>query len=183
MQRRDGSIRPLALALLWPYHLGLRTKLALQRAHSSEPAFNALGSSWYIGAWPSEAKLVPAVRLGACALVLGSPPLPVRGAPIASCPQLTHPHTPHTRICRPAAPHPTPARCPTPPSTHPPTHPSHAGAPCRAGSHAPIHPPTHLMQVHPAVLDVTCELPLLMAPPAYLCLPVWDTHGEMQGWD
>ncbi|GAB4820623.1 hypothetical protein N2152v2_007669 [Parachlorella kessleri] len=31
--------------------------------------------------------------------------------------------------------------------------------------------------VKPAVLDVTCELPLQVIPPAYLCLPVWDTHG------
>lgn len=27
-----------------------------------------------------------------------------------------------------------------------------------------------------AVLDVTCELPLQVQPPAYLSLPVWDTH-------
>ena len=31
--------------------------------------------------------------------------------------------------------------------------------------------------VHPAVLDVTCELPLQLVPPAYLNLAVWDTHG------
>lgn len=31
--------------------------------------------------------------------------------------------------------------------------------------------------VHPAVLDVTCELPLQLAPPAYLNLAVWDTHA------
>ena len=27
--------------------------------------------------------------------------------------------------------------------------------------------------VHPAVLDVTCELPLQLTPPAYKALPVW----------
>lgn len=35
--------------------------------------------------------------------------------------------------------------------------------------------------VHPAVLDVTCELPLQLDPPAYLALPVWDTHGGSEG--
>lgn len=32
--------------------------------------------------------------------------------------------------------------------------------------------------VQPAVLDVTCELPLQVVPPAYLPLPTWDTHCE-----
>lgn len=27
-----------------------------------------------------------------------------------------------------------------------------------------------------SVLDVTCELPLQVQPPAYLSIPVWDTH-------
>lgn len=27
-----------------------------------------------------------------------------------------------------------------------------------------------------AVLDLTCELPLQVATPAYLALPTWDTH-------
>lgn len=31
--------------------------------------------------------------------------------------------------------------------------------------------------MHPAVLDVTCELPLQLTPPAYLNLAVWDTHA------
>lgn len=33
--------------------------------------------------------------------------------------------------------------------------------------------------VHPAVLDVTCELPLQVTPPAYKLVPVWDTHSEL----
>lgn len=33
------------------------------------------------------------------------------------------------------------------------------------------------LQVQPAVLDVTCELPLQLVPPAYLNLSVWDTHA------
>jgi hypothetical protein len=91
LQRADGTINPLHFALLWPYHVGLRAKLALQRRLSSEPSFDSIGEHYYIGAWPSEEKLVPTVQ--------------------------------------------------------------------------------------PAVLDVTCELPLQVVPPAYLNLAVWDTHA------
>lgn len=86
-----GQINPLGIAFLWPYHVGLRAKLAIQRRLSSEPAFNKITKEYWIGAWPSEEKLVPAL--------------------------------------------------------------------------------------HAAVLDVTCELPLQVTPPAYKVLPVWDTHG------
>lgn len=89
----QGAVHPLAFALLYPYHFGLRAKLALQRRVSSEPSWSRITEEYFIGAWPSEAALVPAV--------------------------------------------------------------------------------------HVAVLDVTCELPLQVATPAYLALPVWDTHG---GW-
>ena len=91
LQRADGTINPLHFTLLWPYHVGLRAKLALQRRLSSEPSFDRVGEHYYIGAWPSEQRLVPTV--------------------------------------------------------------------------------------HPAVLDVTCELPLQVVPPAYLNLAVWDTHA------
>lgn len=91
MQRADGTISTLNFTLLWPYHAGLRAKLALQRRVSSEPSFSQVTDDYYIGAWPSEQKLVPTV--------------------------------------------------------------------------------------HPAVLDVTCELPLQVTPPAYLNLAVWDTHA------
>lgn len=40
MQRSDGTISPLRFTLLWPYHVGLRAKLALQRRVSSEPAYS-----------------------------------------------------------------------------------------------------------------------------------------------
>lgn len=89
----QGEISTLAFALLYPYHIGLRAKLALQRRVSSEPSWSRVTEEYFIGAWPSEAALVPVV--------------------------------------------------------------------------------------HAAVLDVTCELPLQVATPAYLALPVWDTHG---GW-
>ncbi|KFM23827.1 Uncharacterized protein YnbD [Auxenochlorella protothecoides] len=85
-----GSLKPLNLALFWPYHAALRTKLGLQRQLSSEPIWNRVTADYYIGAWPSEEALVPAAQL--------------------------------------------------------------------------------------AVLDVTCELPLQVAAPAYLALPTWDTH-------
>lgn len=92
LQTPQGSIHPLGLAVFWPYHAGLRAKLALQRRFSSEPSWTQITPHYFIGAWPSEEALVPTV--------------------------------------------------------------------------------------HPAVLDVTCELPLQVAPPAYLQLPVWDTHGK-----
>lgn len=34
-----------------------------------------------------------------------------------------------------------------------------------------------------AVLDVTCELPLQVAAPAYLALPTWDTHCAHGGME
>ncbi|PSC71447.1 dual specificity phosphatase domain [Micractinium conductrix] len=90
-KRADGTINPVHFTLLWPYHVGLRAKLALQRRLSSEPSFSQVTDEYFIGAWPSEMALVPTV--------------------------------------------------------------------------------------HPAVLDVTCELPLQVVPPAYLNLAVWDTHA------
>lgn len=87
----DGKINPLGATLLWPYHIGLRAKLALQRRFSSEPAFNKIVNNYYIGGWPSEEAFIPATQA--------------------------------------------------------------------------------------AVLDVTCELPLQLIPPAYKLLKVWDTHA------
>jgi len=92
-KRKDGSVSPIGLALLWPYHFGLRAKLAIQRKLSSEKPFNRIGKNFYLGAWPSEAALAPLV-----------------GSSLS-------------------------------------------------------------------VLDVSCELPLQIEAPAYLALPVWDTHG------
>lgn len=50
-QTPQGTIKPLNLSLLWPYHAALRTKLALQRAVSDEPAWNAVTPHYFIGAW------------------------------------------------------------------------------------------------------------------------------------
>jgi hypothetical protein len=92
-KRKDGKISPVSMAVFWPYHVGLRAKLAIQRRVSSEPAWDQITDTYYLGAWPSEEALVPAV--------------------------------------------------------------------------------------HPAVLDVTCELPLQVRPPAYKMVPVWDTHSPL----
>ncbi len=51
VQTPHGSLRPLNLALFWPYHAALRTKLGLQRQLSSEPAWNRVTPDYYIGAW------------------------------------------------------------------------------------------------------------------------------------
>jgi protein-tyrosine phosphatase len=91
-KKGDGTIDPLNMALWWPYHAGLRAKLAIQRRITDEPAWHRITPELYIGAWPSEEALVPTA-------------------------------------------------------------------------------------INPAVLDVTCELPLQVRPPAYLVLPVWDTHA------
>lgn len=58
----------MRFTLLWPYHLGLRMKLGLQRRLSSEPSFHQVTPHYFIGAWPSEQKLVPTV--GGCCLSL-----------------------------------------------------------------------------------------------------------------
>lgn len=87
----EGTISPLGLAVFWPYHLGLRTKLAIQRRVSSERSWDQITPQYFLGAWPSEEALVPVIK--------------------------------------------------------------------------------------PAILDVTCELPLQVKPPVYKVLPVWDTHA------
>lgn len=92
-KRKDGTISSVSKTLFWPYHAGLRAKLAMQRRVSSEPAWNQITPTYFLGAWPSEEALVPTV--------------------------------------------------------------------------------------HPAVLDVTCELPLQVHPPAYKMIPVWDTHSPL----
>ena len=90
-KHKDGTISGLNRVIFWPYFAGLQAKLAIQRRYSTEPAWNRITDTYYLGAWPSEESLVPAV--------------------------------------------------------------------------------------HPSVLDVTCELPLQVRPPAYKMIPVWDTHA------
>lgn len=67
LQRADGTISPLRFGLLWPYHLGLRTKLALQRRISSEPAYSQArgpplgGPAWGLGPAPQLVRPTPRV--------------------------------------------------------------------------------------------------------------------------
>lgn len=51
LQRADGTISPLNFTLLWPYHAGLRAKLALQRRVSSEPSFSQVGGQGWLHRW------------------------------------------------------------------------------------------------------------------------------------
>eukprot|EP00878_Enallax_costatus_P027984 GHUV01030177.1.p1 GENE.GHUV01030177.1~~GHUV01030177.1.p1 ORF type:complete len:107 (+),score=15.69 GHUV01030177.1:210-530(+) len=39
-KRADGTISPVSQLMFWPYHLGLRGKLWIQRRKSSEPLYN-----------------------------------------------------------------------------------------------------------------------------------------------
>lgn len=92
-KRGNGSIHPINQVLFYPYFVGLRIKLAIQRLISSEPIYNEMKivPGCYLGGWPSEEALVP--------------------------------------------------------------------------------------NAHPAILDVTCELPLKVKTPAYKVIHVWDTHA------
>jgi hypothetical protein len=93
-KKEDGSISTVGFALFWPYHIALRTKLALQRRYSTEAAWNKITSTYYIGSWPAAEQMLP-----------------------------------HKTI---------------------------------------------------AVIDVTCELPLMVNATAYKLIPVWDTHGKLK---
>ena len=46
MQRENGDISALGIVAFWPYHLGLRTKLSIQRRISTEPAWNQILPGW-----------------------------------------------------------------------------------------------------------------------------------------
>lgn len=91
-KKRDGSISPISFVLFWPYHVALRTKLALQRRFSKEAPWNKVTTTYYIGSWPAAQHLLPNKSI--------------------------------------------------------------------------------------AVIDVTCELPLMVDATAYKLIPVWDTHGK-----
>eukprot|EP00891_Asterochloris_glomerata_P004794 jgi/Astpho2/4794/e_gw1.00067.240.1_t len=44
---------------MWPYHLGLRGKLWLQRRTSSEPHWTEVMEGWTIGGWPASDPWMP----------------------------------------------------------------------------------------------------------------------------
>ena len=58
----NGTISLPSKILFWPYHAGLRAKLALQRRYSSEAVWDQITPTYYLGGWPSEEALVPIVR-------------------------------------------------------------------------------------------------------------------------
>lgn len=61
----DGSIAPLSKLLFWPYHLGLRSKLYIQRRKSVEPLYDQLAAPndrLYIGGWPEQPGWLPSVQ-------------------------------------------------------------------------------------------------------------------------
>ena len=46
LQRPTGEISALGIVTWWPYHLGLRTKLSVQRRITAEPAWNQILPGW-----------------------------------------------------------------------------------------------------------------------------------------
>lgn len=65
--RRTDNVHCISLAfcslsklLFWPYHLGLRGKLFIQRRKSTEPLYDQLqGTRMYIGGWPEQPGWLP----------------------------------------------------------------------------------------------------------------------------
>ncbi|KAK9809886.1 hypothetical protein WJX72_001063 [[Myrmecia] bisecta] len=51
-KRADGSIAWWGMALFWPYHVGLQTKLWIYRQVATEPSYTCVAPGWYIGGWP-----------------------------------------------------------------------------------------------------------------------------------
>ena len=80
-KRRDGSIDPVRYAMFLPYHIGLTTKLRLERSNvedisettgidrarsesrrhdrSHEDPFNKITDGLYLGGWPADESLLP----------------------------------------------------------------------------------------------------------------------------
>ena len=46
LQTAKGDISLWSLALWWPYHLGLRTKLKIQRYTRTEPTWSSIAPGW-----------------------------------------------------------------------------------------------------------------------------------------
>lgn len=58
-KKADGTIASWAKVAFWPYHVGLRSKLWVQRRYTTEDHFNLISDGWYLGGWPSRAGLLP----------------------------------------------------------------------------------------------------------------------------
>eukprot|EP00232_Nephroselmis_pyriformis_P019150 CAMPEP_0182901676 /NCGR_PEP_ID=MMETSP0034_2-20130328/29850_1 /TAXON_ID=156128 /ORGANISM="Nephroselmis pyriformis, Strain CCMP717" /LENGTH=173 /DNA_ID=CAMNT_0025036153 /DNA_START=88 /DNA_END=605 /DNA_ORIENTATION=- len=54
-----GSLPWWSHAVLWPYHVGLRLKLAVQRSVSEEPLMDEVLPGWYLSGWPEGAAALP----------------------------------------------------------------------------------------------------------------------------
>ena len=54
-----GRLAPWSLLLFAPYHLALRSKLALQRSRSNEPLWNEVAPGWFLGGWPPSDGALP----------------------------------------------------------------------------------------------------------------------------
>ena len=46
LQREDGSIAWWGKSLFWPYHLTLRSKLAVQQLYSTENPYDKVAEGW-----------------------------------------------------------------------------------------------------------------------------------------
>ena len=61
-KRRDGSIDVVRYAAFMPYHIGLSTKLRLERSQtgaSAEAPYNKIAERLYLGGWPAYNELLP----------------------------------------------------------------------------------------------------------------------------
>ncbi|CAD7705347.1 unnamed protein product [Ostreobium quekettii] len=54
-----GQIALWGLALMWPFHLGLRLRLRWKRSITTEPLYNEILPGWYLGGWPHDASCLP----------------------------------------------------------------------------------------------------------------------------
>jgi hypothetical protein len=59
--RLAGHCSLPSLVVWWPYHLGLRLKLYIQRRVSTEPLYDKILPGLYLGGWPESAGKLPKV--------------------------------------------------------------------------------------------------------------------------
>ena len=161
LQTAKGDISLWSLALWWPYHLGLRTKLKIQRHTRTEPTWSSIAPGWcavnarllevmagsYAGCPCSSATKCGGGRVAGSATSQQAPCCATCGSEPSDGVSNQNPCYDHTTtlLCR------------------------WLGGWCSTDQELP--------EGHPAVLDCTCELPLLVRGSPYLNLPTWDTYG------
>jgi len=148
-QGRDGVIAWWAWPLFWPYHVALRLKLHYQRHDSTEPLYSKIADGW-CAAGP-QGPLRPA----------GGPPACTGDWGDTVCEEPPGPCGWNGRTG------PERGSAPVLEAAHPHARRYLGGWPARGD----LLPPGH-----PAVVDVTCELPRRHKQP-YHNVAVWDTHG------